>query len=106
MSKNPVTPLTAQQTSVAEAKASGEKYPHREAVALDIFVDETLDGPMDETISARASRAALRGKWWGIALSRFLNFFQSNHGPQAQAGDLERAKEVEKTELSSGGVKE
>lgn len=104
MSDNPVTPLTPQQTAVQEAQTAKEGYAQREAVAVDIFVDETLDGPMDETISSRLSRAALAGKWWGKLGSRILNFFQRNHGPKAQSGDVERAKAVIALEEKSGGI--
>jgi hypothetical protein len=101
---DPIQPLTPQQTAQAEAGTAKEGYLHREAVAVDIFINETADGKMDETISSRAARADEKGKWWGRTLSRFLDFFQSNHGPKAQAGDVERAQAVESLEDESGGL--
>ena len=62
------------------------------------------DGDEDETISSRSARAAEKGKPWGVAMSKFLDIFQKDHGAKAQAGDLERAKAVEQTELQSGAV--
>lgn len=102
--KNPVTPLTPDQTAQQEQQAAKEGYAHREAVALDVFVNETLGGPMGETISSRAARAAVEGKWWGIVMSKFLNLFQKDHGAKAVAGDLERAENLESVEGQSGIV--
>lgn len=101
---DPVTPLTPEQTAAAEKKAGKESYLHREAVAVDIFANETLGGKMDETISSRASRNALKGQWFGKLMSRFLNLFQKDHGPHAQSGDVERAKQVIEAEKQSGGI--
>ena len=104
MNVDPITPLTPEQVAQQEAQAAKEGYLHREAVAVDIFLNETADGKMDETISSRAARADEKGKWWGRVMSRFLDFFQSDHGPKAQAGDVERAKAVESLEDQSGGL--
>lgn len=101
---DPITPLDPQQTAKEEDQAAKEGYLHREAVAIDIFADETLDGPMDETISSRAARAARKGSWLGRALSKFLNLFQHDHGADAQAGDVERAQNVINLENSSGNI--
>ena len=61
-------------------------------------------GRPDETISARSARAAERGNKAGVLMSKFLNLFQKDHGPKAQAGDLARAEDVEELEQKSGGV--
>ena len=61
-------------------------------------------GNPDETISSRASRDAAEGHKLGIAVSRVLDVFQKNHGPDAQAGDLERAKELIAVEDSSVNI--
>jgi hypothetical protein len=97
----PVTPLTPEQISTAEQQAAREKYLMRTLVGLDQFMNVLTDGDMDETISARASRAAQKGKGWGIELSRMLDVFQKNHGAQAQCGDLVRAEVIVKTEEST-----
>lgn len=98
---SPVTPLTPQQEAQQERQAGREGYVHRALVGLDQFVNVLCGGLPDETISSRASRAAEQGKLWGVAMSRFLNLFQKDHGPKAQAGDTERAEKVLKTEESS-----
>lgn len=98
-----ITPLTPEQLAKQENQAAHEQYIHRALVGLDQFMNVLTDGDPDETISARAARAAEKGKPWGIAMSKFLDIFQSNHGPKAQAGDVERAQAVEKLEDGSGG---
>ena len=95
---DPITPLTPTEQAKQEAGAAREGYLHRSLVALDIFANVLTGGYPDETISSRSARAAEAGKWWGIAMSRFLNLFQSDHGAKAQAGDIERAKTVEHLE--------
>ena len=102
---DPITPLTPQQTEQAEARAAKEGYLHRALVGLDQFANVLTGGKPDETISSRSARAAEQGKTWGKAVSRFLNFFQSDHGPKAQAGDAERAETVENLEDESGDLK-
>jgi hypothetical protein len=101
---DPITPLTPEQTQAAEVRAEHEVYLHRILVGLDQFMNVLSNGDPDETISARAARAAERGKPWGIAMSKFLNIFQKDHGPRAQAGDVARATAVETLEDASGGI--
>jgi hypothetical protein len=103
---DPITPLTPAETAAAEASTAKEGYLHRALVGLDIFANVITGGNPDETISSRSARAAEKGHKWGIAMSRFLNLFQRNHGPQAQAGDVERAKAVETLEEQSGAINE
>src|SRR5581483_5034117 len=101
---DPVTPLTQAQTAQQEAQVSKEGYIHRDLVALDQFVNVVADGKPDETISSRAARADESGKKWGKAMSWFLDLFQKDHGPKAQAGDVARAVAVENIEEDSGGI--
>lgn len=76
----------------AMAKAGKEGWPHRAICAFDIFVNVVLlRGQQDETISTHSWRAAQMGRLWGKAMCWWLNLFQKDHGPQAAAGDLERA---------------
>lgn len=98
-----ITPLTPEQIAKQEQQAAHEEYLHRVVVGLDQFLNVLTDGDNDETISSRAARAAEQGKKWGIDLSKILDDFQRNHGPKAQAGDVERAQAVEKLEDGSGG---
>jgi hypothetical protein len=84
----PITPLTPAQIAAQEQQAAHEKYLMRALVGFDQFVNVLTDGDPDETISARASRAAQKGKGWGVELSRMLDVFQRDHGAKAQAGDL------------------
>lgn len=100
----PIKPLTPSQASAQEASTIKEGRIHRMLVAFDIFCNVIfLNGQQDETISSHAARAAEQGKRWGILMARFLNFFQPNHCPIAQAGDIQRAENVENLEEKSGG---
>jgi hypothetical protein len=103
---DPITPLTPEQVAKQEAQASKEGYLHKDLVGLDQFANVLSGGNPDETISSRSARAAEQGKTWGVVMSKFLNLFQRDHGPKAQAGDVERAEAVEKIEDSSGGLKQ
>ncbi len=97
-----ITPLTPEQEAEQELETRREGYVHRVLVAFDQFANVVLGGEPDETISSRSARAATEGKWWGILMSKFLDLFQRDHGADAEAGDLERAKEVESLEEDSG----
>lgn len=99
---NPVQKLTPEQAARLEARAGNEGYVHRCLVGLDQFANVLIGGKADETISSRCARASVQGKWWGMGMSSFLNLFQANHGAKAVAGDMERAKNIESTEQSSG----
>lgn len=101
---DPITPLSPSETATQESQAAHEAYLHRVLVGFDQFMNVIADGDPDETISSRAARAAEKGKKWGIELSRFLNLFQKDHGAKAQAGDTERAENVENLETSSGAI--
>jgi hypothetical protein len=81
-----------------EAQAAREGYVSRVLVAFDQFINVVWRGRNDETISARAYRAALEGKLWGRMLNACLNLIQINHGAKAAAGDLERANAIAATE--------
>jgi hypothetical protein len=81
-----------------EAQAAKEGWFHRSLVGLDQFVNVVTGGKPDETISARAYRASLRGNFFGKVLNAGLNLIQRNHGADAAAGDLERSEAVEKIE--------
>ena len=100
----PVRPLTPSETAEEEREAKSESYLHRALVALDQFVNVLTGGYPDETISSRSARAAEQGMLWGVAMCRFLNVFQSDHGVKAQAGDAERAREVLDLENRSGAL--
>jgi len=100
---DPVTPLTPQQTAEAEARAAKEGYIHRTLVGLDQFANVLFGGSPDMTISSRLGIAALKGKWWGKAGSKFLNLFQRQHSPKAAAGDVERSESV-KDSIDHSGI--
>ncbi len=73
-------------------QAAKEGWLHRSLCAFDICVNVILiRGQQDETISTHSWRAAQEGKIWGKYMCWWLNLFQKDHGPQAAAGDLERA---------------
>jgi len=104
--------LTPAQIEQAERNAARESYPHRVLVALDQDVNVDTGGLPDETISARVRRISDAhpgwswnpGVWLAKALNAGLNMIQKNHGQRAQAGDLERAEAVERTEEKALGL--
>lgn len=93
--------LTAAQEAAQEKQTANEGVVHRDLVALDIFVNVLTGGKEDETISSRSSRDAAEGHVLGKVISKGLDLFQSNHGPKAQAGDMQRAKAIIETEEES-----
>lgn len=85
----PAVPWTVE---TAMLQAGKEGWPHRAICAFDIFVNVVLlRGQQDETISTHSWRAQQEGKLWGKCMCWWLNLFQKDHGPQAAAGDLQRA---------------
>lgn len=103
----PDTPLTPEQIAEAQYNASKDGYLHRDLVALDQDINVDAGGLPDETISSRVRRVSDAhpeyrgwnpGVWLAKALNAGLNLIQANHGAKAQAGDLERADEVQATE--------
>ena len=107
MLTDPITPLTPGQEETDLRETRQEGYFWRCLVAFDIFCNVVLFfGLEDETISSHAARAAKQGRWWGLVLTQFLCWIQPDHGAHAEAGDLERAKQVEATEDSTGTLPE
>lgn len=92
-----ITPLNAQQTAIQETRAEHENILRRILVQTDILLNVASGGKPDMTISTRAALAAQHGSEVGIALSKFLDVFQPDHGAKAAAGDAARAA----TELQS-----
>ncbi|MBU6232179.1 hypothetical protein KGP36_06050 [Patescibacteria group bacterium] len=91
---NLVQPLSPAQTANEEAKADAEPILEQDAVAVDkAFAKIVLNAPPDVTVSEQAGVIAykypkgggIKG-WYGRTMSRFLNFFQRNHGADATAG--------------------
>lgn len=90
----------------AERNTRREDYIHRALVALDIFVNVLTGGNEDETISSRVRRVTDAHKGWswnpGVWIAKTLNAaldtVQRDHGQHAEAGDLERAEQVEHIE--------
>lgn len=98
-----VTPLTPAQEQRDEREALVHGFWVRKALALDYFLNVWIfNGRLDETISSHAARAATQGRLWGKLLVHFLDWFDSNHGAHAEAGDVARAKVVEDLEKSAG----
>lgn len=48
-------------------------------ISVDQFANTALGGDPDETISSRAHKAKLAGKWWGQHLCNLLNWLDSGH---------------------------
>lgn len=100
---DPVTPLTPQQEASDFAGVTRYPYWLRVLIEFDVFCNVVfLLGIPGETISSHAARAALKGKWWGLVLSKFLCWFQRDHGAHAEATDDARAEVVVQTEESTG----
>jgi len=99
-----ITPLTPAQETTDEKQVVAEGYFKKVLITFDQFVNVIFKGNPDETISSRSARAATEGKLWGIWMSWFLDLFQKDHGAQAEAGDVQRAKEVESLEEKSGNI--
>jgi hypothetical protein len=78
-----------------------KKYIHNTLVGFDQFCNTLIGGKPDETISARAGRAAQAGKLWGKVLCGGLNLIQKNHCTKAEAGDEVRSETVDDIEMAS-----
>jgi hypothetical protein len=105
MASDPIAPLTPDEVAYEEAQTAKEGAIRRDLVAVDIAANVVLlKGQEDETISSHAARADVEHKTWGRWLSKFLDFFQADHGAKAQAGDLERAQAVQSIETKSGDL--
>lgn len=98
--------MDIQQIRKVERNTKKEDYIHRVLVALDIFANVITGGYEDETISSRVRRVSDAHKgltwnplvWIAKALNAGLNLIQRDHGQHAEAGDLERAEQVEHIE--------
>ena len=99
-----LTPLTPEQQAKQEKQAGKAGFIHRNLIALDMLGNTLSGGKDDETISSRSARDAEQGHVVGKVISKVLTLFQRNHGPKAQAGDVERAEVVEQLEENSPGL--
>jgi hypothetical protein len=70
-------------------------YITRLPIAFDEFVNVIFGGYLDETISARAGRAAFHGELWGKVLSWLLAKLVPNHCRLAELHDEQRAQYIE-----------
>jgi hypothetical protein len=95
---NPIIPLDPAQQGQVWQYAAREGYPYRCLVALDMFANTLTGGYLCETISSRSARADRAGKWWGTAMSWFLDLFEYDHGAKAMAADAERATFIQSIE--------
>jgi hypothetical protein len=102
----PITPLTPAEEAKAKSDTTHEGYIQRVLVAGDIFANVVMDGQEDETISSRVARWDTEDKGVkhevGHLISEVLADIQKDHGALAEAGDLERAQEVESIEEATG----
>ena len=80
-------------------------YLTRVAIAFDVFCNVVLYGNQDETMSARAGRAAKVGKLWGKILAGTLNFLFPGHCAGAELHDSWRAQYIVQIEASQNDVK-
>lgn len=87
------TPFTAKDVDAAKARAAMNCRAHRLLVGFDVFLNILFfNGQANETMSAHCWRASLQGKLWGRLMNSWLDCFQTNHGPLAASGDLQRAE--------------
>lgn len=102
----PITPLTPAETATEEAQAASENFAVRDLVAVDVFASELTGGPADETISTRLAIDSVEGhgisKEMGKVGSAILDKFQSDHGADSAAGDLQRAQDEQSIVEKSG----
>lgn len=107
-------PLTPEQVAQNEQQAATESVPHQALVSLDQFGNVVLSpllfqqkGLPDETISSHVRRIVddptAKHKLVASIINHLLDAIQPDHGARAEAGDLERAETVEKTEEKSLG---
>lgn len=99
-----ITPLTPEQVVKQETQVAKEGFIKRDLIALDMFANVLAAGHPDETISSRLARDAEQHRIVGEIGSKVLDLFQHDHGAKAQAGDIERAKEIIQIEKQSGGL--
>jgi hypothetical protein len=100
-------PLTPTEIQEYEAKAAQHGWPMEVLVSLDQTFNVLLfHGMLDETMSSHFQRMADGGNDFGKAASWVLGKIQNRHGQKAQAGDLERGKQVQAVEDQSLGVSE
>jgi hypothetical protein len=109
------TPLTAAQVQQAEQNVSNEGIVHQALVSIDQSGNVILSpilflqrGLPDETISSHVRRIVddptAKHKLVADVINRLLDAIQPEHGALAEAGDAERAKEVETIEDESLGA--
>lgn len=59
------------------------------ALMIDEAANVSVNGRIDETISARAAKAAYRGRCWGCVLCWVLDRIQRDHCQNALTDDVE-----------------
>lgn len=79
-----------------------KRYLLRVLVAFDQLSNAAFGGLTDETISARAGRANLRGRLWGRVLCGFLDWLSPGHCWRAMADVIARAQRAERAERAGG----
>jgi hypothetical protein len=62
-------------------------------IGLDQLVNAILEGDPDETISSRAFKAKLEGKWWGFVLCKILNVIDTGHCEESVEWDEGESKQ-------------
>ena len=98
-------PIDAAFIAKYSARSAADKWYHRILVSFDVLVNVTFRGQASETISGRSWRASLEHKLWGRAMNFYLNLYQSQHGPKAAVGDLQRAEAQIITNSAVLGIK-
>ncbi|MDL2284417.1 hypothetical protein LJC19_04670 [Oxalobacter sp. OttesenSCG-928-P03] len=61
-------------------------------IAADQFANVSIGGQPDETISSRAYRGALEGKFWWSVLRTVLDWVETDHCKQAYESEINRSQ--------------
>lgn len=108
--KNPVTPLTPEQTAAQEASDKAYKTPYwiRVLKGADEEGNIITGGMFDETWSARFARWVLDRKGMtrkvGIIMCTWLGWIQPNHDVKAVADAVVDAENIIAVEEASGAI--
>lgn len=82
------------------------RYVINLAIALDQLGNTMTGGAPDETISSRAGRAAVMGRWWGRVLCWGLGVLDSGHCEKAIQAEIEGRHQAAAIKQAASGCHE
>lgn len=107
MSTNPVTPLSPDQTVMAQMRALHQNFFIRALREVDVMLNVDTDGLPGQTLSARWAGWAIQKptnelqraqKNFGVFACHVLNIAQPDHGALAIVGDEAHGEKLAETE--------